>query len=179
MPGQGAERDVGAHMARDATPGRCPLLYIETSIFGFYHDDEPRNALRREAVRTLFHQVELGVLNVVTSPATVEELADTPGRYGSDLLELLADVAVLELDEAEVKRLASCYVSERIIPADYSADARHAAYAAVGRANVIVTLNLRHLANEWAERRINAVNLREGYPLVRIRTPEEVLRYGE
>jgi hypothetical protein len=31
-----------------------PLLYIETSVFGFYYDEEPRNALRREAVRTMF-----------------------------------------------------------------------------------------------------------------------------
>jgi hypothetical protein len=156
-----------------------PLLYLETSIFGFYYDKEPRNTLRREAVRALLHQVDLGLLNGVTSPATIEELADTPGRYGSDLLELVSEVKVLELDETEVMRLASCYLNERIIPADYSQDARHAAYATVGGAAIIVTLNLRHLANEWAERRINAVNLREGYPLVRIRTPEEVLRYEE
>ena len=156
-----------------------PLLYLETSIFGFYFDTNPHNLHRREAVRTLFDRIELGILNVVTSPATVEELADTPGRYGSDLLGLLAGVAMLELDEVEVKRLASCYMSEQIIPADYSADARHAAYATVGRAGIIVTLNLRHLANDWAERRINDVNLREGYPRIGILTPEEVLRYEE
>jgi hypothetical protein len=40
-------------------------------------------------------------------------------------------------------------------------------------------LNLRHLANDWAERRINDVNLREGYPRIGILTPEEVLRYEE
>ena len=42
---------------------------------------------------------------------------------------------------------------------------------------VLVSLNLRHLANEWAERNIGAVNLREGYQLISIRMPEEVLRY--
>jgi hypothetical protein len=51
------------------------------------------------------------------------------------------------------------------------------AYATVGRADVLVSLNLRHLANEWAERNIGAVNLREGYQLISIRMPEEVLRY--
>ena len=29
-----------------------PLLYLETSVFGFYFDTEPRNAVRREAVVT-------------------------------------------------------------------------------------------------------------------------------
>jgi len=37
---------------------------------------------------------------------------------------------------------------------------------------VIVSLNLKHLASEWTARRLNAVNLREGYPLLSIRTPE-------
>jgi hypothetical protein len=32
---------------------------------------------------------------------------------------------------------------------------------------------------EWAERRIGAVNLREGYQVLRIRTPEEVLSYED
>lgn len=51
-----------------------PLLYLETSIFGFYFDDEPRNATRREAVRTLFDQIDLGILGAVTSPVTADEL---------------------------------------------------------------------------------------------------------
>ena len=55
-----------------------PLLYLETSIFCFYFDEMPHNLLHREAVRGLFHQVELGILTVVTSPATVQELADSP-----------------------------------------------------------------------------------------------------
>jgi hypothetical protein len=70
-------------------------------------------------------------------------------------------------------------LSELVIPREHVNDARHAAFATVGRADVVVSLNLRHLANEWAERRISAVNLREGYHLLHIRTPEEVLSYED
>jgi hypothetical protein len=49
----------------------------------------------------------------------------------------------------------------------------------VGQADIIVSLNFGHLANVWAERRFNAVNLWEGYPLVSIRTPETVLNYED
>jgi len=42
---------------------RRPLLYLETSIFGFYYDDGPHNFLRREAVRTLLRQIDLRVLH--------------------------------------------------------------------------------------------------------------------
>jgi hypothetical protein len=49
----------------------------------------------------------------------------------------------------------------------------------VGRADVLVSLNLRHIANDWTERSIGAVNLREGYQVLRVKTPEEVLRYED
>ena len=47
-----------------------PLLYLETSVFGFYYDEEPRNVLRREAVVALFTQIRAGILDAFTSPLT-------------------------------------------------------------------------------------------------------------
>jgi hypothetical protein len=156
-----------------------PLLYIETSVSGFYYDEEPRNALRREAVRALFQQVALGMLDAAASPLAEEELEVTAEPTRSKLLSLLDQLETLEADDAEVNRLAELYVREGVIPAAEMLDARHAAYATAGRADIIVSLNLKHLANEWAERRLNAVNLREGYPLVSIRMPEQVVHYED
>jgi|GEM_PF-3831241 len=51
-----------------------PLLYPETSVFGFYYDEEPRNALRRGAVRTLSDQIDLGVLHAAVSLLTVDRV---------------------------------------------------------------------------------------------------------
>ena len=154
-----------------------PLLYLETSLFGFYFDTEPRNASRREAVAALFDQVRLGILDATTSSRTVLELNRAAEPLRSELLSLLADTRLLDVDDSEVERLAAAYLREGVIPEKEVEDARHVAYATVGRADVLVSLNLRHLANEWAERNINAVNLREGYQLISIRMPEEVLRY--
>lgn len=158
---------------------RQPLLYLETSVFGFYYDDEPRNALRREAVRTLFRQLELGLLKAGVSKLTQRELSRTAGSNREALLSLVALVETLDFDNAEAERLAGQYVGEGIIPTAYAADALHAAAATISRCEVLVTLNLKHLANEWAERLVNSVNLREGYPPIRIRTPEEVLHYED
>ena len=66
-----------------------------------------------------------------------------------------------------------------VVPQTEALDAEHVACATVGRADIIVSLNLRHLANVWAERRFNAVNLWEGYQLLSIRTPETVLNYED
>ncbi len=159
--------------------GRNPLLYRETSVFGFYFDDEPRNASRREAVAALFDQIRLGILNATTSSRTVLELNRAAEPLRSRLLSLLADTTLLDVDDAETERLAAAYLREGVIPAKEAEDARHVAAATVGRADVLVSLNLHHLANEWAERNIGAVNLREGYQPLRIRMPEEVLRYED
>jgi hypothetical protein len=165
--------------ARPCSANHRPLLYLETSIFGFYYDEEPRNALRREAVVTLFEQVELGVLNATTSPLTSEELTATAEPARTKLLALVEKVASLRPDEAEVKRLGAAYVRAGVVPQTEALGAQHAACAAVGQADIIVSLNFGHLANVWAERRFNAVNLWEGYPLVSIRTPETVLNYED
>jgi len=156
-----------------------PLLYIETSVFGFYYDEEPRNALRREAVVTLLNQVRMGMLDAFTSPLTFSELSRTGGTRRDDLLALLAEVRTLSIDDSEIDALTEAYLRDDVIPLDFAEDAVHVAYATLGHADVLVSLNLRHLANEWAERRIAAVNLHEGHQALSIRTPEEVLTYED
>ena len=156
-----------------------PLLYIETSVFGFYYDEEPHNVLRREAVRTMFQQISLGMLDAAASPLTEEELDASQEPTRSKLLALLDQLVMLDADDAEVSRLAGLYVKEGVIPAAETLDARHAAYATVARADIIVSLNLKHLANAWAEQRLNAVNAREGLSTVRIWTPEQVVHYED
>jgi hypothetical protein len=156
-----------------------PLLYIETSVFGFYFDQNPRNALRREAAVALFEQIRLGIMEAATSPLTFDELRRAAEPLRSRLLPLADGIRRLVADEQEVVRLTRAYVNGRVIPEDFEEDATHVAYATLARADVLVSFNLRHLANEWAERRIGAVNLQEGYLPLRIRTPEEVLEYGD
>jgi len=156
-----------------------PLLYLETSVFGFCFDTEPRNTLRRESAVALFDQVGLGILDAVTSAVTFAELNQSAEPLRGKLLALLGPIRLLEVDEAEAARLAGLYLNELVIPREHVNDARHVAFATVGKVDVVVSLNLRHLANEWAERRIGAVNLREGYHLLHIRTPEEVLSYED
>ena len=156
-----------------------PLLYLETSIFGFRFDEEPRNASRREAVAVLLEQVRIGLLNAGTSPITFHEFSQAAEPLRSRLMALLDDIRMLPADDDEVERLAGVYVREQVIPEKYADDARHVAYATVCKADILVSLNLRHLVNEWAERKITATNLREGYRELRIRTPEEVLSYED
>jgi hypothetical protein len=156
-----------------------PLLYIETSVFGFYFDQNARNVLRREAAVALLEQIRLGILEAATSPLTYDELRRTAEPLRSRLLPLAEGMRRLVADRQEIERLTRAYVDGRVIPEDFEEDATHVAYATIAKADVLVSFNLRHLANEWAERRIASVNLQQGYLPLRIRTPEEVLEYGD
>jgi hypothetical protein len=84
-----------------------PLLHLETSLFGFYFDSEPRNASRRETVVGLFDQVRLGILDAATSSRTVLELNRAAEPLRSKLLSLLADTRLLDVDDSEAERLAA------------------------------------------------------------------------
>ena len=56
-----------------------------------------------------------------------------------------------------------------------AADAQHIAIATVGRVDVLVSWNFKHIVNLQRIHGYNSVNLRRGYPMIEIRTPREVL----
>lgn len=49
------------------------------------------------------------------------------------------------------------------------------ALATVARVDVMVSWNFKHIVNFSKIRLLNAVNLEQGYGLIEIRTPEEVI----
>lgn len=55
------------------------------------------------------------------------------------------------------------------------ADAPHIALATVGRADVLVSWNFKHIVNLQRIHGYNSVNLRKGHQMIEIRTPREVL----
>ena len=158
---------------------KTPVLYIETSIFGFYFDDRIENGFKVQAVKELLGQIKAGAFHAFVSPVVVDELSRAPHPYGEKLLKLI-DTFNLQLCTAESKavdKLFSKYMRAKIVPDDYEDDARHVAYATILKADSLVSYNLAHLANEWSNRRFNKISISSGYSAVPIRTPEEVVRY--
>ena len=66
-----------------------------------------------------------------------------------------------------------------VIGAAKRVDAQHIAIATINRVEVLVSWNFRHIVNLQRIRGYNSVNLLQGYPLLEIRTPEEVVNYEE
>jgi len=75
--------------------------------------------------------------------------------------------------------LAQHYIDTEVIGAAKRVDAQHIAIATINRVEVLVSWNFRHIVNLQRIRGYNSVNLLQGYPLLEIRTPEEVINYEE
>jgi len=112
---------------------------------------------------------------LVLSSLTLQEMVDAPAAVRKRLATIPeTHIETLPLD-AEARGLAEAYVSAGILPAKLRADAQHIAIATVARVDVMVSWNFKHIVNLQRIHGYNSVNLRQGYPLIEIRTPREVL----
>ena len=84
----------------------------------------------------------------------------------------------VELTE-EAATLAERYITVGVVVASKRVDAQHIALATIRRVDVLVSWNFKHIVNLERIQGYNSVNLRLGYPLLEIRTPQEVLSYEE
>ena len=144
--------------------------YTDTSVLGGCEDEE----FAEHSVR-LVESFVTGERVLVLSSLTVQELATAPPGVRKRLAAVPeAHIETLQLD-TEAMQLAEQYVAAGVLPAKMRADAQHIAIASVGRVDVLVSWNFKHIVNLKRIHGYNSVNLRKGYPMIEIRTPREVL----
>jgi hypothetical protein len=80
----------------------------------------------------------------------------------------------IALDE-DARALANAYLRDGAAGPDFLLDALHIALATVARVDVLTSWNFKHIVNWRRIRLYNAVNLKEGYGMIDIRSPREVL----
>lgn len=146
-----------------------PRIYTDTSVLGGCEDDEFREPSRR-----LLDAFQRGELTLVLSELTLRELEGAPDGVRTVLGEVPSEhIEALALSP-EAEDLASAYIAEGAIGPRMQADALHIALATVARVDVLVSWNFKHIVNLRRIHAYNAVNLKNGYPLLEIRTPREV-----
>lgn len=147
-----------------------PRIYTDTSVLGGCEDEE-----FAEHSLQLMDAFVRGEFVLVLSSLTVQELAVAPAGVRKRLAAVPeAHIETLQLD-AEAKELGEAYLDAGVLPAKMRADAQHIAIATVGRVDVLVSWNFKHIVNLRRIHGYNSVNLRKGYPMIEIRTPREVL----
>lgn len=149
-------------------------IYIDTSVVGGYYDDE-----FSDDTKNLFERIKNEDFNVYLSEISRLELLPAPKRV-QDVVELIPKSCLnyLEFTE-EAKQLAEYYIQEKILGAASRDDAYHIAIATVSRIEILLSWNFRHIVNLDKIRLFNAINLKNGYPSIEIRSPKELLKYED
>ena len=148
-------------------------IYLDTSVIGGCLDPE----FAKDS-NAMFDLVFKGEIIPVIPEVVLQELEESPVEV-RQVLEKLPEGRVEILRESEeAVRLAKLYVeSGAVMPHSYR-DALHIAAATVNRADVLVSWNFKHIVNIRRIHAYNSVNVREGYPMLDIRSPKEVLDEG-
>ena len=149
-------------------------IYIDTSIVGGFFDKE-----FEKETKLLFQRLEDKEIVFVISEVLTGELENAPERvrallenYDSNYLEKVP----LTL---EARELANKYIVENVVGKTSLDDCRHIALASIHRVDVLASWNFKHIVNLTRIRGYNAVNLKNGYPTIEIRTPRELIDYGK
>lgn len=145
-------------------------VYVDASVIGGCEDEE-----FSEVTLKLWKKFITGEYCAVLSEHTLRELQGAPEKVRNRLFEIPEVNQIILPDTAEVFALADAYLEHGIVSPGSRADALHVALASVGRVDVLVSWNFRHVVNFGKIRLFNAVNLEQGYGFIEIRSPQEVL----
>lgn len=146
-------------------------IYIDTSVIGGIFDEEFKEdtALffdqleKKEIVFVISDLFELELLN---APIVVQEVLS---KYPENFVErvFLSEEAI---------QLADFYISEKVVGKSSVEDCRHIAIATINKVDVLVSWNFKHIVNLDRIRGYNSVNLKNGYSIIEIRSPKELLK---
>ncbi len=143
-------------------------IYIDTSVFGGYFDDEFMIHTRK-----LFDKFKEGIYEPIISSHTIYELEKGAPDY---IIENLKTIDYKKYDiNDDIIELAEKYIEQKVVTQKYYDDALHIAAATIIGVDVLVSWNFKHIVNLNRIKLFNSVNIVEKYNILEIRTPREII----
>lgn len=153
-------------------------LYLDTSVIGALFDTEMPQRIK--ITRLLFDSIVEGQHTGVISNIVLEEIERSPEDLKENLLAEIRNIPFQVISEDETSaELLETYEKEGFIRKTARLDLRHLAVATVNGVDAVVSWNFRDIVNIRTRRAVHSVNLRLGFPLIEIVSPEEVILYEE
>ncbi len=133
-------------------------IYIDTSVFGGYFDEE-----FSEHTIPLFDRIKNNEFVLLYSAVTQDELENAPEKVKELVKSLKAEYTeFLEMTDEAVD-LATEYITEKVVGQTNYADCLHIALATINRADFLVSWNFKHIVNIQRIRGYNSINIKNGY----------------
>ena len=149
-------------------------IYIDTSVVGGCFDEE-----FEEWSNKLFDEFITGKKILVYSDIFIDELNDAPDNV-QNKFHSVPELYKEGLSKTkEVDGLANAYINFDAVTKKSSEDALHIAIATINKIDVLSSWNFKHIVNLNRIKKYNAVNLMQGYQVIEIRTPREILQNYE
>jgi hypothetical protein len=149
-------------------------VYIDTSVVGGYFDEE-----FKAVTLQFFHRWEAGELLFVVSDLLDLELLNAPSR----VKELLNSFPTGSFERIEFTReadqLAMDYIGAGVVGRTSLEDCRHIALASIHKVDVLASWNFKHIVNLDRIKGYISVNLRMGYAMLEIRSPQDLINYSD
>jgi len=148
-------------------------IYIDTSIVGGYFDEEFQEVTTKFFERLVNNEIifvvsDLLDLELINAPQHVRQLLH---NYSADKFQRV------ELNEDAIN-LADTYINEKVVGKTSLEDCRHIALATIHKVDVLASWNFKHIVNLERIKGYNSVNMRLGYSIIEIRSPKDLVNYG-
>jgi predicted nucleic acid-binding protein len=150
-------------------------VYVETSVLSYLAARPSRDVLvlaQQQVTAEWWDKASIAYALCV-STIVVEEAASGNTDAAQRRLSLLADIEILEVNDAAIQ-LATQLVKQKAIPQKAAQDALHIAVACVNQVQYLLTWNYKHIANATMRQAINRVCREAGYEPPVICTPIEL-----
>jgi len=148
-------------------------LYLDTSVVGGYYDDEFMLDTQQ-----LFREIQAGRYDIVISDLTLKELIKAPENVRNLFRDLTINFNEITVTD-ECVELATEYLTENVVGPTSMDDCMHIAAATVYKVDILVSWNFKHIVNVHRIRGYNAVNIKNGYQTIDIRSPKNLISYED
>jgi uncharacterized Zn finger protein len=148
-------------------------IYLDTSVFGGYYDVE-----FEEFTKPLFERVNNGEFTIIFSTMLETELEFAPEKVRKIVRSIQSeDTEFVEETDVAVE-LATEYINENVVGKTSYPDCLHIALATINQADILISWNFKHIVNIERIRGYNSINIKNGYKQLDIRSPRELMNYG-
>jgi len=150
-------------------------IYIESTIPSYLVARPARDLLQaaRQQVTCDWWELERGQHELFTSPIVLDEIRLGDLEMAQRRLAVMAGISLLHANQTS-ETLTQRILNSGALPAEADRDAAHIALATVYKMDLLLSWNLRHIANAAIQSRLRRFAAEAGFSLPLLCTPDEL-----